>query len=121
MIQIDRRKDRIRLRLIAVPMGRDLCVVITGGDTPHLGAVTVCADKKEPVTEVFASHKDHVVTELAAGILRGEYEGSFALCCGIHLDRIEKREIEDILEMSEQMVRELCRRLKEGRKGRLVT
>jgi hypothetical protein len=116
MIQIDRKKNRIRLRLKAIPMGRDLCVIISGGDAPHLGAVTVCADKKEPVTEAFASHKDHVVTELAARILRREYDGNFAVCCGIHLDQIEKQEIEDILEMSEQMVRALCRRLKEGRK-----
>ncbi len=116
MISLNREKNRIRLSLMAVPMGNDLCVIITGGDTPHLGAVTVVSDTKEPVTEVFAAHKDDHVTKLAAGILRREFGGNFAICCGVHLDNIEKQEIADVLEMSEQMVCELCRRLNAGRK-----
>jgi hypothetical protein len=32
-------------------------------------------------------------------ILRREFDGNFAVCCGIHLDRIEEREI-DILILS---------------------
>jgi hypothetical protein len=111
MISLNKNKNRIHLNLKAVPMGSDLCVVITGGDTPHLGAVTVVSASKEPVTEAFDEHKDDAVTKLAAEILRREFAGSFAVCCGIHLDNIEKQEIADILEMSEQMVRELCRRL----------
>jgi hypothetical protein len=116
MIRLTRQKNRIRLHLKAVSMGPDLCVIITGGDTPHLGAVTVVSEARQPVTEVFDEHKDDHVTKLAAGILAREFGGNFAVCCGIHLDQIEKREIDDILKISEQMVWELCRRLSDGRK-----
>jgi hypothetical protein len=116
MIRLTRKKNRIRLSLKAVPMGPDLCVIITGGDTPHLGALTVVPESKEPVTVAFDEHKDDHVTKLAARILRREFSGNFVICCGIHLDHIEKREIADVLKMSEEMVCELCRRLNDGRK-----
>jgi hypothetical protein len=49
-------------------MGSDLCVVNMGGDTAAFGCRHgVFGPKRAPVTEAFEAHKDHVVTEMAAG------------------------------------------------------
>lgn len=97
-------------------MGQDLCVIIMGGDTPHLGAVTTSSQTNNPETTVFDTHKEYHVTELAARILRQEYDGNLVVCCGIHLENIEKQEIAEVMVMAEQMIIELSRRLKGGGK-----
>lgn len=99
----------------AVPMGQDLCVIITGGEA-HIGAVTSGSKTKEPETTVFGTHKEYHVTEMAARILRQEIDGNFTVCCGIHLDNIDKQEISDVMVIAEQMIRDLCCRLTEGGK-----
>jgi hypothetical protein len=112
MIRLHRKKNRIKLNLKAIPMGRDLCVFITGGEA-HIGAVTSASKTKEPETTRFDTHKEYHVTQMAADILRQEFDGNFTVCCGIHLDAIEKQEIQDVMDMSEQMIHDLCGRLKE--------
>ena len=112
MIQLRKKYDRIEINLTAYRMGKDLCVLITGGDTPHLGALTAGSRSMETKTIAFDVHKEHFVTELAAAHLRQAYDGNFVVCCGIHLDNIEKREISDVMDMTENMIVELCDRLK---------
>ncbi len=113
MIRLSRKRNRIRLSIKAMQMGQDICVIITGG-APHLGAVTSGSKTTAPETTVFDEHKENHVTELAAGILRQEFDGNFVVCCGIHLDNIEKQEIADVMDMCRQMIFELSRRLKRG-------
>lgn len=112
MIRLNKKKNRIKLSLKAVTMGQDLCVIFTGGELPHLGAVTAASKTTTPETTVFDEHKENHVTQMAAEILRKEFDGNFVVCCGIHLDNIEKQEITDVMDMSEQMIFELVRRLK---------
>ena len=47
-------------------LGDDLCVFITGGDTPHLGALTAASPTTPPKSIVFDTHKEYYVTEMAA-------------------------------------------------------
>lgn len=112
MIRLSRKKHRIRLSLNAYGVGPDLCVIITGGEA-HIGAVTSASKTMEPETTAFDTHKEYHVTEMAAEILRQTFDGNFTVCCGIHLDDIEKQEIKDIMDLAEQMIHELCLRLKE--------
>ena len=41
MIEIKKEFKRIKINLKAIKMGEDLCVILTGGDKPHLGALTI--------------------------------------------------------------------------------
>ena len=111
MIQLRAAHDRIEISLMAYKMGNDLCVLITGGDTPHLGALTAASPSTEPETIAFDTHKEYYVTEMAAGRLRTAFKGNVVVCCGIHLDNIKKREIAAVLELSETLILELCVRL----------
>lgn len=114
MIELNGEHNRIKVNISAYPMGRDLCILITGGDTPHLGALTAASPDMQAQTIAFGTHKEYHVTDMAVRLLREDYAGNFVVCCGIHLDDIEKHEIADVLELTEKMVRELCERLKAG-------
>jgi len=110
MIRISKKIGRMELNLIAIKMGKDICVVLTGGEE-HLGSVTVGSIGLCPETIAIGSHKEYFITEKLGEILREKYLGSFVICCGIHLDSITKEEISDIANLSCELVEELCNRL----------
>lgn len=112
MITINNKTGRIDINLTAFSMGNDLCVLLTGGDVPHLGALTAASKEFTPQTIVFEGHKEQFVTEMASEILRNNYEGNFVICCGIHVDGITKQEISDVVDLCRDMIIELCERLK---------
>ena len=112
MIQLVEKRGRIKITLSAYRVGDDLCVLLTGGDTPHVGALTAASQTMEPKSIVFDTHKEYYVTEMAAGHLRKVFMGNVVVCCGIHLDGIDKLEIETVMKLAEKMTLELCARLK---------
>ncbi|MDV3429227.1 MAG: hypothetical protein LIR50_19740 [Bacillota bacterium] len=107
MIQINKKSNRIKLSLKAIEMGKDLCIILTGGEA-HLGSVTVGNSKIASETFSFKNHKEYIITEMSAEILKREYSGNFVISCGIHLDNIRKEEISDISNMCCEMIKELC-------------
>ena len=117
MIEINKKINRIEINLSAFSMGKDLCVILTGGDRPHLGAITASSQSLEPKTIVFDTHKENFVTEMSAEILRKDYLGNFAICCGIHLDNIDKTEITDVMDLCRQMIIELCNKLRHNQEN----
>jgi gallate decarboxylase subunit D len=121
MIHISRQQNRIEINLAAYDMGQDICVIITGGDTPHLGALTVGSENHENQTFAFDSHKEFAVTELFGDRLRGAFEGNFAICCGIHLDQITKSEISVVMDLCRDMAEELIKALEKRKSERSVT
>ncbi|MHC1720016.1 MAG: hypothetical protein AB9844_04825 [Clostridiaceae bacterium] len=114
MIVINRSKDGIELNLRAIEMGKDVCIVMTGGES-HLGAVTVGAADMDPETVAVGTHKEYFVTDKIAGILKEKYSGSFVICSGIHFENIKKEEIEAVLQLSCNMAEDLCLILESNR------
>jgi hypothetical protein len=112
-IVLTQTTGRITVTLRAVFMGPDLCVLITGGEAPHLGAVS-CTSPEHPVETVrFVSHKEYHVTEMFAEHLRAVFGGNVAVLCGIHVDNITKEEIDETLALCRGLLSSLCARLKE--------
>ncbi|MBP2656661.1 MAG: hypothetical protein H6Q73_4230 [Firmicutes bacterium] len=103
---------RIIIKFTAIAMGHDLCIVVCGGDLPHLGAAALaqcCASMENPL-EMSASvsvltllgHKeDQLVSWVAARISRS-IGTNVVVLCGIHLDDICKTEIETIRSMVDE-------------------
>lgn len=98
--------SRITIEAIDVPMGEDHCVVISGGDRPHLGAVALAQSRpslRDPAT-VSAStsvlallgHKEDILAHRAAERLASALNRNVVVCCGIHVDRISSAELEFI-------------------------
>jgi hypothetical protein len=112
MIKISRKINRLEINLVAFNMGKDICIVLTGGDTPHLGAVTVGSPISSIETFTFENHKENIITKVIGEILNKEYTGNFVICCGIHLDNITKQEISMSLNLCSEMTIELCEQLK---------
>jgi hypothetical protein len=113
MTRLTKKSGRITIDLIAVRMGEDLCVIVTGGDRPHLGVVTVAAEDMDTQTFAFGTHKERFVTEPIAQVLRRNFNGHFVICCGIHVDQITKPEIDQVKVLSMALANDLCIQLTE--------
>lgn len=110
MIIISKSFNRVELNLTAFEMGKDICVILTGGEE-HLGSVTVGSPELCSETITIGSHKEYYITEKLGKILKKRHSGNYVICCGIHLDNITKDEISTIADLSCEMVEELCKRL----------
>jgi hypothetical protein len=95
---------RIAIEFTSVAMGNDLCVVIAGGELPHLGAVAVAQarpslqdkTKTSATTSVITllGHKEDVVASRVAHTLAARLNKNVVVCCGIHVDDIRPDEME---------------------------
>jgi len=112
MIHIEKHEGRIHLTLDAYFMGEDLVVLISGGDRPHLGTITAGARLEPLQTVQLQTHKEFYITEEIAVQLRKEFAGNFAICCGAHLDNIDKEEIKMMTALSIRMGKELIEEIK---------
>lgn len=104
MKTIERIKERVNIKVQIIEMGLDYCIVITGGDTPHLGSITVGSVNEFEKTISFKSHMEHVITEMFFKELIIESNRNYIICCGIHLDNITKEEIECVYELVKELI-----------------
>ncbi len=105
---------RVTLEAVSVPMGNDLCLVITGGDRPHLGAVALAqarpslqdSSKVSASTSVLTvlGHKEDILARTAAQCLAAGLNRTVVVCCGIHVDAI----LPDELHFVEEAIERLC-------------
>lgn len=96
MLSFTERYKEHTVRLDALAVGRDINVVISGGDVPHIGgvAMSVCSpDLHQPErmtsTEQMLSVQGHKEAELAKDVARQlarRYSCTVAVACGIHVD-----------------------------------
>lgn len=118
---VNRQQGRIRLEMMCVRMGLDACLIITGGDRPHLGAVAV-SQIRESLADVgrkssttsnitLPGHKEDILARDMASRLAVAISANVAVCCGIHLDDISCDEIKSIVEMCSQMLEEIIKQV----------
>lgn len=122
LIKLSRQEGRMQIEVSAIPMGKDFCVVINGGEVPHLGAVAISqsrASLDDPnelsaSTSVFAlvGHKEDEVARKAAHTLTKNSGKNTVVCCGIHLPNITAEEIEITNKIVESMTMELVELIK---------
>lgn len=107
MIEIERTNGRIKLKLKAFYLGEDLCVIVTGGDKPHLGAVTVGSRDVQELTYCFPHHKEDHITKVLYALLTATFDKNVVVCCGIHIDNISSSEIDTVCALCTEMIIEL--------------
>ncbi len=105
---------RVTVEAVSVPMGDDLCIIITGGDRPHLGAVALAQARPslEDSSRVSAStsvltvagHKEDLLARNAAQCVAAGLNRTVVVCCGIHVDAITP----DELQFVEDAIERLC-------------
>lgn len=105
-------EGRITIQFTAIGMGRDLCIIVCGGDRPHLGAAALAqcrpslANPLEMSTSIsvltLLGHKEDQLASWVAGCISRSIGANVAVLCGIHLDDICKTEIETIRRMVDE-------------------
>ena len=111
---VEKTQGRIGIRMEAVGMGADYCLIITGGDRPHLGAVALSTprpslsdpEKISASTSVLTlvGHKEDEVARKIAHQFASRLNCQVVAACGVHLDNITR----DELAMMERMLNELA-------------
>lgn len=121
IIHLHGKKGRVDMHMIAIPLGGDLSVTLSGGDTPHIGSVALGQPNSGGLTTVkagaavsqinLAGHKDHVVTGKMAEKLAALSGGTVTVSGGIHVDAISPEEIDLVLELADELTADLIARL----------
>ncbi|HEL2051561.1 TPA: amino acid decarboxylase [Streptococcus suis] len=90
-------------------IGKDLIVVMSGGDVPHVGTVTTWSiDEKKSTTIQFPSHsgryhKDHILAELVIEKIKSDVVGNVVITSGVHIDGIRPEQIQESLSLAVQL------------------
>ncbi len=111
-----------RLRAWVRRAGRDLVVVLEGGETPHIGCVVLSQPRASTAggggTSVTSSvltlppHKEEPVARGVAEHLARELACVVVASAGIHEEGLDAGGIRDWLELSGEMARRLAERLR---------
>lgn len=106
---------RTAVRLEPVAQGRDLLLVVTGGDA-HVGAVAVCGPPVEggparPEVTVVPGHKEGPLAEECARALAEAAQCTCCVVAGIHQDEATPGEIAAIVENARQGLALIIRRI----------
>ncbi len=111
-------RGRIRITMEAVEAGADLCVVIYGGERPHIGCITLSVPRpslkdaaaNSATTSVLnvTGHKDDEAARYVSHTLSARLQKNVAVACGIHIDRITDEEIGTVLVLLEDLTEKMC-------------
>ena len=106
--------SEVKLDFKMVAMGNDLCVILTGGDVPHLGAtaVTHVRPSKEAPTNINATtsvislpgHKEDEIAKYIASSMAVGLNKNIVVCCGIHVNEFTAEKLEFIKLKVEEFV-----------------
>lgn len=93
--------------MTALFMGQDLCVTLSGGDRPHIGAVALGQASTSPTVLTLPQHREGELAQNLAALLSSRFGTTVCVACGIHLDNILEEEIREVLEIAEELTRKL--------------
>ena len=113
-LELEAERGRIKLRMTAQHLGEDLCVTLSGGDRPHIGAVALAGPRTPSSALCLPQHREGELAQRIASTLAAEFNVAVSVACGIHLDGILGNEILDVLEMAEELTGKLGDALEQG-------
>jgi glutamine amidotransferase-like uncharacterized protein len=109
-------EGRYSVRLESHDIGKDMLIVITGGEEDHIGSATLTETKSHLQTMIKKGHQDHVVSEKMANIIYDTIKKDLLVVCGIHIDDANKEEI-DILVHNAQTCVDIFLKETDGRRS----
>lgn len=110
-------EGRYTVRLESYNVGKDMLIVITGGEEDHIGSATLIEAKSHLQTMIKKGHQDHVISEKMANIIYDIIGKDLLVVCGIHIDDASKEEI-DILVNNAQTCVDIFLKEADGRRKR---
>lgn len=131
-----RISDKYNIDAQIIQVGSDICVITSGGDVPHIGAVSAgvydggvgaaghapastksCHSKSrqtvqlcegQTATLVLPTHKEGVISEMLAEKLSEKLKKNITVLCGIHMDNISKEEIKEIVDIMNESIEKIA-------------
>jgi len=110
-------KERIKISMQLIEIGDDLCIIIIGGNKPHIGCITLSTPRPSlsdnglisATTSVLnlVGHKDDEVARYVSQKLSSALNKNVAISCGIHLDKIEEWEINTVIEIAKELTNKI--------------
>lgn len=94
------------IRLEAIPVGRDLLLLMTGG-VSHIGAASTAYQAGgdiEVLTSAVPGHKEHTLTEGYARRASKALGRTVTVVMGIHYDNLSKEEIREIAKKTSEIL-----------------
>ena len=117
---------RITVEASVVRAGADLCIVLTGGDRPHIGTVTLSvprpsladATRTSATTSVLnlTGHKDGEAAQYLGQRLAAALGATVVVTGGIHVNDIRPDEIKTVLHLVDRLTTALVDLLTAERK-----
>lgn len=104
-ICLQRRRGRLEASLLALPLGGDLQVMVSGGKA-HIGATALCQPGGEARCLSLPGHREGELAASMARSLANALGITVAVSAGIHFDDISREEIATILAMCAAMAEE---------------
>jgi hypothetical protein len=86
-------------------------VTLAGGDSSHVGAVSVADANGVVQTIVLPGHKDHYIGEVWARWLYAKTNAPVSVTAGIHYDHITKDEIAEVQALAQEMLDEILKQI----------
>lgn len=113
----------IHIEAKVISIGEDLCVIISGGDKPHIGCVTASLSRPSlldpnvisATTSVinFTGHKDDEVARYVSHKLSSTLNRNVVATGGIHIHNITEEEIKKIKVLTKELTQLLLSKLSE--------
>ena len=114
MQDITVERGRLKINMKTFLIGEDLCVIISGGDTPHIGCVTLSVPRPSLASDTLTSpttsaltllgHKDDEPARYVSSFLSSKLNKNVVVTCGIHLDNITPEEIAISWELIDELI-----------------
>ncbi len=107
MIELVIREARVHLRLRALFMGQDMCILLDGGQKPHIGAISSTSHSQEAFTYSLPKHKEEQLAAQVTQSLHSTFNVTVVCLCGIHIPSITREEIDLVQRLSMELVETL--------------
>jgi tagatose-1,6-bisphosphate aldolase non-catalytic subunit AgaZ/GatZ len=82
-------------------------VTITGGDLSHIGSVSIVDENGTLTTTLFPTHRDNVIGDKWAEKIYDKISMPVVVTAGVHYDNINKNDIENIINETDDMLDEV--------------
>ena len=90
-------------------IGKDLLVIITGGDE-HIGGVSL-AENNSFSTISKKNHKDNIISNMVAPVIYDTLKKDTLVVCGIHIDDATPQEIDILVSNARECVEEFLKEI----------
>ncbi len=114
MVILSQEEEGVTIELKAEHIGNDYCVMISGGDIPHIGAVAIAQPRpslqNEEITSASASvisvvgHKEDLLAHAVSLRLAALLNCVVCVTCGIHIDDVKPNQIHVIQKQVDSLI-----------------